>query len=42
MPSGCLLGLQLLDLIVKPVKVVILSLPTCGKLEELRQQQQAN
>jgi ubiquitin carboxyl-terminal hydrolase L3 len=33
--------LQLLDLVAKPVKAVILLFPIRGKLEELRQQEEA-
>jgi len=36
-----LLGFQLLDLVAKPVKAVILLFPIRGKLEELRQQEEA-
>ena len=35
MPSVCLLGLQLLDLVPKPVKANVLLFPARGELEEL-------
>jgi len=35
------LGVQLLDLIPRPVKAVILLFPIRGKLDELRQQEEA-
>ena len=36
-----LVGFQLLDLVAKPVKAVILLFPIRGKLEELRQTEEA-
>lgn len=39
--SSCLLRLQLLNLVPKPVKAVVLLFPIRGKLEELGQQEEA-
>jgi len=41
MDPSSLFGLQLLDLVAKPVKAVILLFPIRGKLEELRQTEEA-
>ena len=40
MPSVHLLGLQLLDLVPKPVKAVVLLFPARGKLEELAKREE--
>jgi hypothetical protein len=41
MDPSRLAGFQLLDLVAKPVKAVILLFPIRGKLEELRQREEA-